>query len=173
MWSARQLYAGTDYARSRALSVLSLFGIEFNPPKLEIDPDVDFDMNIVSDIPDKYAGLIIVTEYLRQHANIFPDIEVIVAMIKPEIMEFSEALFHALQAGKPVDNMQLLLAIGDRRQIKVVCLINNKPPEIYHIDKLNWIKSNVCQRTPPPIEGISYNLALLLENKWNRHNYVK
>ena len=173
MWSARQLYAGADYARSRALSVLSLFGVEFNPPKLEIDPEVNFDIDVVCDIPDKYAGLIVVTEYLRSYANIFPYIETIIAIFKPEIMEFSEALFHTLQKGEPVDHMQLLLAVGDRRHIKLVCIMNKKLREIYSIDRLNWVKSSVIEPTPPPIEGISYNLALLLENKWNDHNYIK
>ncbi len=164
MWSTKQLRPSSANAFSEVLALFNLLGVEFNPISLDVDSEVDFDINILRNIPDKYAGLIIVFDYLA-NTNILPYVTWlnIIKEFKDEISEFTQKLFAALRMKSPIDTLTLILAISDRQIATLMQDISIK-----NISFLDW-KS--VDRMPTTIEGISYRLNLILEDFWHKHEY--
>jgi len=177
MFSAKQLFPNTANARSEALAVLSLFGLTIKPSLTEaalneLEKRIHVDMSVVNDIPDAYAGLIIIYNYLIKYRSVAPYISPIISAFKDELLEFTSEIFTLLIKKEPLENITLILALSDNNYATLISSIINHPACVTRLNTFDWTKTTNVVPQSTAITGISFNLGLLLENTWNEYNRV-
>jgi hypothetical protein len=177
MFSAKQLFPNTANARSEALAVLSLFGLTIEPNLTEeaisnLSRRIPVDMGAVNDIPDAYAGLIIIYNHLIKYQSVAPHILSIIAVFKDELLAFTAEIFTLLIKKEPLENIMLILALSDNKYTTLVSSTVKHQACTTRLNTFDWTKTTNVVPQSTAITGLSFNLGLLLEHTWNEHNYV-
>lgn len=164
MWSAAQILPESSNARSEALELFTLLGLDFTPVVEVENADVQIDPDLLYDIADAYAGLVVIYKYLVKY-SILPQTKVLLLLLKikdrliPAILE----LFELLRKNEETTEFTLIMAISDRKVITIW------PRPVMQLSLQDW--SEISGRVATPTEGITYNLALLLEHFWEAHTH--
>lgn len=166
MWSASQLFFESSNARSEALELFTILGLDFTPALInKTHPAVQLDPEFLYDIPDGYAGLVVIYNFLVQ-CNVLSKTQIfaVLKLLKDKLIPIIENLFNALNSSQDITPIDLIMAISDRKFVALW------PRPVTLINLNDWSTTGTV--TPAPVEGVSYNLALLLEKFWEENHTV-